>query len=105
MHNPVGYAAKHPERVTHLILEAPYSRGRDYYARAPALRAIKALSDMAEDNWEFFTLTLTTWLINFKSAEAAAELAVYRRGTDAADYRRLVAGFGSRRATLPVCSL
>ena len=90
----VGYATKHPERVTHLVLEAPYTRGRDYYARAPALRAIKALSDMAEDNWEFFTLTLTTWLINFRSAEAAAELAAtYRRTMDAADYRRLVAGF------------
>jgi class 3 adenylate cyclase len=90
----IGYAARHAERVTHLILESAYAKGEDYYARGPALRAIKALSDMAEDNWEFFTLTLTNWLTNFKSAEAAAELAAtYRRSMDAGDYRRLVAGF------------
>ena len=90
----VGYAAKHPQRVTHLVLEAPYARGSEYYARAPALRAIKALSDMAEDNWEFFTLTVASWLLNFKDAAAAAELAAtYRKTMDASDYRRMVAGF------------
>jgi class 3 adenylate cyclase len=90
----IGYAASHPERVTHLILEAPYTRGADYYARAPALRAIKALTDMAEDNWEFFTLTVTNWLMNFKNAEAATELAaIYRKTMDPSDYMRMISGF------------
>jgi len=90
----ITYAAQHPERVTHLVLEAPYTRGNEYYARAPSLRAIKALMEMAEENWEFFTLTLTNWLLNFRSGEAAAELAAtYRKGMNARDYRRLVAVF------------
>ena len=90
----VGYAAKHPGRVTHLVLESPYPRGIDYYARAPALRAIKALSEMAEDNWEFFTLTVTNWLMNFQDTEAAAELAAtYRKTMNASDYLRMISGF------------
>jgi class 3 adenylate cyclase/pimeloyl-ACP methyl ester carboxylesterase len=89
----ITYASMYPDRVSKLVLEAPYARGADFYARAPMLRAIRALGEMAEDNWEFFTLTLTNWLTHFNS-EAAADLAVlYRKAMEPDDYRRLVASF------------
>ena len=69
----VAYAAKHPERVSRMVLIAPYVRGAEMLSGTPMLRAIKALSEVAEANWEFFTLTLANWLINFANAEAAAK--------------------------------
>jgi len=62
----VAYAAKHPQRVTRMAVFAPYSRGSDYYSSTPVLRAIRTLSDMAEEHWEFFTLSLANWMVNFQ---------------------------------------
>jgi hypothetical protein len=62
------------------------------YSGTPMLRAIKALSEVAEANWEFFTLTLANWLIKFADSEAAQRLAVmYRKGTEPSDYLKLIA--------------
>ncbi len=52
----IGYAACYPERVTHLILHAPYARGAQYY-ELPEFRFTAALSDeMVKEQWEFATL-------------------------------------------------
>ncbi len=88
----IAYAAKHPERVSRLLLVGAYPRGADYYSGTPMLRAIKALLDLAEENWEFFTLTLSNWLTGFTSAEAAQQMAgIYRDTMEPRDYRRLIA--------------
>ena len=88
----IAYAAKHPGRVSRLLLVGAYPRGADYYSGTPMLRAIKALLDLAEENWEFFTLTLSNWLTGFTSAEAAQQMAgIYRDTMEPQDYRRLIA--------------
>ncbi|MEO6197768.1 MAG: alpha/beta fold hydrolase [Dehalococcoidia bacterium] len=87
----ITYAATHPERVSHLILWSPYTSGAAYYSGTPVLRAIKALSGMLVDNWEFFTLTMANWLLRFQDAERAKRMArVFRNGTDPQDYVTLI---------------
>jgi class 3 adenylate cyclase len=91
-HAAVAYAAKYPERVERLALVMPYAVGSEYYASTPMARAIKTLSEVAEDNWEFFTLTLTNWMNKFTDAERAREVAaLYREGMNPTDYRSLIA--------------
>jgi class 3 adenylate cyclase len=88
----VAYAARHPDRVLRMALMSAYARGDEYYASTPMLRAIKALTEIAEENWEFFTLTLANWVTNFGNAEVARRIAsIYSRTMTPGDYRRLIA--------------
>jgi class 3 adenylate cyclase/pimeloyl-ACP methyl ester carboxylesterase len=88
----VAYAAKHPERVTHLVLYAPYARGSEYYSATPMMRAIRVLAEMAEDQWDFYTATLANWTARFNDPEGARLTAeLYREGMTARDYLALIA--------------
>jgi class 3 adenylate cyclase len=71
----VAYANRFPERITKLVLHNPYARGADYYQSSPYTRAIYRFADMADDDWEFFTLTLANWAGKFQDPEFARELA------------------------------
>jgi class 3 adenylate cyclase len=71
----VAYANRFPERITKLVLHNPYARGADYYQSSPYTRAIYRFTDMADDDWEFFTLTLANWAGKFQDPEFARELA------------------------------
>jgi pimeloyl-ACP methyl ester carboxylesterase len=87
----VAYAAEHPERVTRMVLYGPYARGAEYFSGTPATRAIRALWDMAADNWEFFTLTLANWMLLFADPIQAGRIAeLYRKAMNAGDYLRLM---------------
>ncbi|MDZ4279140.1 MAG: adenylate/guanylate cyclase domain-containing protein [Dehalococcoidia bacterium] len=64
----IAYAAGHPERVSHLILESGYASGRDWRG---------ALADplMRDEEWERFTLYQANWALDFSDGEAARRLA------------------------------
>ena len=87
----MAYAARHPESVAHLILGNPYATGKEYYSRTPTTRAIKALTTVAEDAWEFVTLTLANALLAFNDSDSARRLAAeWRDSMTASDYATLV---------------
>jgi class 3 adenylate cyclase len=91
-HTAVAYATRHPERVERMALVMPYAQGSEYYASTPMVRAIKTLAEIAQDNWEFFTLTLTNWMTSFGNPELAREIAaLYRDGMNPRDYMSLIA--------------
>ncbi len=71
----IAYAARHNDRVTHLACVDGYVRGSDYFAATPYTRAIRALTGIAEDDWEFFTLALANFAVGFRDPERAARLA------------------------------
>ncbi len=71
----IVYAAKHPERVSHLVLVNTSARGEDYQASTPALRVARDLRHIAEDQWEFYTLALANALTAFSDIETARRLA------------------------------
>ena len=83
------YATNHQERVSHLVLVNPFATGAEYYATLPAMGLSRAMKDMAEDQWEFFTLSLASAVIGFRdSAEAATMAAAFRAGMSAANFLR-----------------
>ena len=77
----IAYAAARPERVSDLILLNPFASGEGYYAAIPAMRAVKAMRDMAEDEWELFTLSLATWLHGVADSDFTKSLATSFRSS------------------------
>ncbi len=90
----VAYAAKHPDRVCHLVLWNAFARGTDYYTATPYTRSIRAFAAAASDDWEFLTLTVANWVLGFSDLEHGRNLAAslresmtsesYLKGTEAA---------------------
>jgi class 3 adenylate cyclase len=81
------YAVSHPERVSHLILSNPFASGADYYASIPAMGLVKAMRDMAEAQWEFFTQSLASAVTAFRDAgEVQAVAAMMRTGMSPAAF-------------------
>jgi pimeloyl-ACP methyl ester carboxylesterase len=63
----IAYAARHPERVSHLILCGGYSRGVDHRGRPEAAEARHALEKLVELNWgkinpSFFQLVTNLYI-------------------------------------------
>jgi class 3 adenylate cyclase/alpha-beta hydrolase superfamily lysophospholipase len=82
-----GYAVKHPDRVRHLILWNPYVRGADYYSATAFTRGVRAFATAAVDDWEFVTLTLANWSLDFSDlAKARALAAAFREGMEYQTY-------------------
>jgi class 3 adenylate cyclase len=75
----IEFTIRHPERVSHLILTNPFASGAAYYASIPAMGLAKAMREMAEDQWEFFTQSLASAVIGFRDiGEAQALAAMFR---------------------------
>ena len=47
----IAYAARHPERVSHLVLCGAYSRGVNYRGRPDAIEVRRALETLVQLNW------------------------------------------------------
>ena len=85
----IAYAVSHPEAVSHLILGNPYISGAELYRTVPAMRAIKAMQGMAEDEWGYFTQSLAGGLLGFDDAGAANKLAkALQSGMSPGDFLR-----------------
>ena len=70
----IAYAARHPERVSHLILWCSYARAADY-RKSPQVQALAKLID----NWELFTDTSAHYNFGWSGGEAARLLAARMR--------------------------
>jgi class 3 adenylate cyclase/pimeloyl-ACP methyl ester carboxylesterase len=83
----VAYAARYPENLTHLVLWDAFINGAEYFQATSYTRAIGALTEMARDDWEFFTLTLAHWGTGFKAPDVAMSMAKgIRNGMSAQAY-------------------
>jgi class 3 adenylate cyclase len=71
----IAYAARHPGRVSHLVLNTAYSRGADIY-RSPQAQAFRALRDQ---DWNIYTETIAHTFVGWSSGELAEQNAAYLR--------------------------
>ena len=67
----IAYAARHPERVSHLILWCSYARGADYLA-SPQVEALVGLIDK---DWELYTETVSHARLGWSEGEPAQRFA------------------------------
>ena len=76
-----AYAAEHGSRVTHLVLVNTFAVGSDYYEQIPAMRFVTSMTNIAEEQWDLFTMTLATAAAEFKDPDLAKETArMFRSG-------------------------
>jgi class 3 adenylate cyclase/pimeloyl-ACP methyl ester carboxylesterase len=82
----IAYAARHPDRVLKMVLLNGYTRGVDWYRLVPAMRVSERLQDMAEEDWETYTLAMASAVMQFGDAEQVASMAAaYRSSAAPAD--------------------
>jgi pimeloyl-ACP methyl ester carboxylesterase/DNA-binding CsgD family transcriptional regulator len=68
-------AAQHPARVAALVLINPYISGRRRLEASPGLQALAGIKSMAQDHWQFTTLTAGNLVTEFQNPEHARNLA------------------------------
>jgi len=71
----ISYAARHPERVSHLVLWCSFARTPDIYY-SPQVEATLALADK---DWDVFTQAMARVLLGWEEGERARDLAEYMR--------------------------
>jgi class 3 adenylate cyclase len=71
----IAYAARHPERVSHLILWCTSARGVDFYG----MDTYQTLSELAEKDWEFFTESWAQLTFGWSASERARQYAAFLR--------------------------
>ncbi|UCH87323.1 MAG: alpha/beta fold hydrolase [Dehalococcoidia bacterium] len=72
----IAYAARHPKRVSHLILWCSYARASDYLGSSPQVLATRSLLDK---DWEFYTETLAHFAFGYSAGEKAHQYAAFLR--------------------------
>ncbi len=83
----IAYAARHPERVSHLVLRDPFASGKDFYDASTTRRVVKAMRPLFEEYWELMTLNVAFLNFGFiDSAVANEEAAAFRSGISARAY-------------------
>jgi class 3 adenylate cyclase/pimeloyl-ACP methyl ester carboxylesterase len=71
----ITYAARHPERVSKLILWCTYARSADYSQSSE----IQATRDVIDKNWEMYTNTLAHVRLGWSEGEPARRFAAVMR--------------------------
>ncbi len=71
----IAYAARHPERLSHLILIEPYARPSDLYD----MPRVKGLGALLDSDWEMYTETLANVGYGWEAGEPARRMAAYLR--------------------------
>jgi class 3 adenylate cyclase len=69
----IAYAARHPERVSHLLLWCTYAAGKDY----SELPQVKAFSALREQDWKIYTQTGAHAFLGWEAADHARWYAQY----------------------------
>jgi class 3 adenylate cyclase/pimeloyl-ACP methyl ester carboxylesterase len=70
----IAYAARHPERVSQLMLWCTYARGSDYFT--PQIETMTAL---VEKDWRLYTEALCHYFLGFSTGETTGRLAALIR--------------------------
>ncbi len=87
----ITYAVHCPERLSHLVLVNSFALGSAYYQRLPVGQALIGMRAMAEEQWEFFTLTIATAAVGFADSALARKTAeLFRSSTSAKTYLSFV---------------
>src|SRR3990172_8914404 len=73
----IAYAARQPERVSHLILWCTYARGSDYVGSSPQIQALRALRGQ---DWEVYTETVAHVGFGWSAGEEARRVVVFLFG-------------------------
>ena len=71
----ITYAARHPERVSKLVLWCTYARSEDYSQSSE----IQATRDVIDKNWEMYTNTLAHVRLGWSEGEPARRFAAVMR--------------------------
>jgi class 3 adenylate cyclase len=71
----IAYAAQNPERVSHLVLRNTYANGAERDETTFGMLVIRLLRSIAEDHWEFFTLTIANAMVGYTDSERARQQA------------------------------
>jgi class 3 adenylate cyclase len=84
----IAYAARHPERVSHLALCCTYARASDWYG-SPVVQGVLALADL---DWQTFTETaIGTFAAGWGEGEFAHRVAIlFRESLTQPAYRRFI---------------
>jgi len=86
----IAYAARNPERVSHLILWHSWARASDFY-RSPRLRALR---ELLQRDWELYTETMGHIVWGFsEGAPAHRAAALYRESVTPEALRMAVGAF------------
>ncbi|UCH87310.1 MAG: adenylate/guanylate cyclase domain-containing protein [Dehalococcoidia bacterium] len=72
----ITYAARHPERVSHLVLWCSYARASDYLRSSPQAQATRSLLDK---DWELYTETVAHYSLGWSAPEEARRFAAFIR--------------------------
>ena len=71
----IAYAARHPERVSHLILWSSYARGSDFLRSAE----VQAIRNLVAESWELYTETVAHALLGWSAGAPARQFAAMMR--------------------------
>lgn len=83
----IAYAARHPERVSHLVLWAPVVDG----SGGENSEQLRGLGRLIETNWDLFVQTAAHALVGWQEAEEARQFAeVIREGVTQSTLQRLL---------------
>jgi class 3 adenylate cyclase/pimeloyl-ACP methyl ester carboxylesterase len=77
----ITYAARRPERLTHLLLTVPFARGQEWYRATPTLQGLESFRALGEHQWELYTLTHATALSAMTGSGDASGLAEVMRAS------------------------
>ena len=67
----IAYAARHPERISHLILWCTYARGSDFLRSTQA----QAIRGLVVQSWELYTETVAHALLGWSAGAPARQFA------------------------------
>lgn len=81
----IAYAARYPERVSHLILHDGFARAQDFFD-LPRMKSL--LSLLEQGDWELFTDSLSLTEMGWNLAGVARELGAFARGSTTLDEAR-----------------
>jgi class 3 adenylate cyclase/DNA-binding CsgD family transcriptional regulator/pimeloyl-ACP methyl ester carboxylesterase len=70
----IAYAARHPERVSHLILWATYARSSDLW-----VPQVQSITQLVESDWLAYTEAICHWFAGWSTAETTRQLAEMMR--------------------------
>jgi class 3 adenylate cyclase len=83
----VAYAAAHPERVEKMVLVSGFVRGKEWYELVPSMKLAMNLRDMADSDWETYTLAMANAVLHYSDSATAAQTAqAYRKSATPAEY-------------------
>ncbi|MDP2948297.1 MAG: adenylate/guanylate cyclase domain-containing protein [Chloroflexota bacterium] len=83
----IAYAARHPERVSHLLLWCTYAAASDW-SRSPQVQAVRALMDK---DWAFYTEAMAASLLGWSAGEPARRYAALVRDSVRPEFLQAVA--------------